>query len=248
MPLHIFTPFSSLPNIECKVRRAEMNTNKKTLRPAEVVIFNHEHFNNNNNEFRSGSAKDVELLQTTFKKLKCGVTIIQDATVKQVRSTVKLLEQKNLEDHSALVVVILSHGQRHETIAAYDGTYDLNSDIIHPISRNNTLNGKPKILFIQACKGVREVTILKGMVSSFPDLPCNVLKCFSSYEGFVSYRWKDGTPFVRQLCETLEESPHVDIVTNMDRVRLLVMQSTNNAQVPSVTHSLRTKYAFGDYI
>lgn len=155
------------------------------------------------------------------------------------------VEQKNLKDHSAIVVVILSHGQRHETIAAYDGTYDLNSDIIHPISRNNTLNGKPKILFIQACKGVREVTILKGMViklssleqilsliqkfaqvSSFPDLPCNVLKCFSSYEGFVSYRWKDGTPFVRQLCETLEESPHVDIVTNMDRVRLLVMQST----------------------
>lgn len=139
----------------------------------------------------------------------------------------------------------MSHGQRHETIAANDGTYNLNSDIIHPVSRNKTLNGKPKILFIQACKGVREVTRFQGMViklssleqilaliqkfaqiSSFPDLPCNILKCFSSYEGFVSYRMNDGTPFIRRLCETLEERPHVDIVANMDRVRLLVMQST----------------------
>lgn len=67
------------------------------------------------------------------------------------------MEQKNLEDRSALVLVILSHGQRYESIAAKDGNYKLDDDIVFPILRNQSLDDKPKILFVQACKGSREM-------------------------------------------------------------------------------------------
>lgn len=67
------------------------------------------------------------------------------------------METKNFEDHSALVLVMLSHGQRNDTLAAKDGEYKLDDDVIFPLVRNRTLQNKPKILFVQACKGAREI-------------------------------------------------------------------------------------------
>lgn len=72
-----------------------------------------------------------------------------------------LVEQKNFSDRSALVVVVLSHGQRYDTLAARDGDYKLDDDVIFPIVRNRTLQNKPKILFVQACKGSREIGSFK---------------------------------------------------------------------------------------
>lgn len=46
-----------------------------------------------------------------------------------------------------------SHGQRYDKLSAMDGEYNLDDDIIFPIIRNPTLQYKPKILFVQACKG-----------------------------------------------------------------------------------------------
>ncbi|XP_023160017.2 caspase-3 [Drosophila hydei] len=211
-----------------------MNANKK-LKAAEVVIFNNEHFNDKNMN-RVGSAKDTELLQKTFSKLKCDVKTIKDATLKEIRNTMNKLEKKNYEDRSALVLVILTHGQ----------DYDLISEIIDPILRNGTLNDKPKILFIQACKGEKEVDILEAQ--SIPSLPSDVLMCFSTFEGFVSYRNEDGTHFIKALCETLRSRPSVDIQTNMEHVRILVKNSTRGAQVPSISSTMSSDYVFGDYV
>lgn len=72
------------------------------------------------------------------------------------------MEKKNYEDRSALVLVILTHGHRYNSLFAKDKDYDLISEIIDPILRNGTLNDKPKILFIQACKGEKEVDILEA--------------------------------------------------------------------------------------
>lgn len=63
------------------------------------------------------------------------------------------MESKNFEDCSALVLVMPSHGQRYDKLSAMDGEYNLDDDIIFPIIRNPTLQYKPKILFVQACKG-----------------------------------------------------------------------------------------------
>ncbi|XP_034477855.1 mucin-3A [Drosophila innubila] len=222
------------------------SVSKKKLKPAEVVIFNHEKFDNQN-EFRVGSAEDVKALEKTFKALKCNVKIIPNATLDEVRSNVRKLEQKNFSDRSALVLVMLSHGQRYDTLAARDGDYKLDDDIIFPIVRNRTLQDKPKILFVQACKGSREIGAFKTDSAQPHGVPSEILKCYSTYEGYVSYRHDDGTPFIRSLCDTLKAKPHVDIATIMEEVRCLVKTYTQDAQIPTVTTTLTTKYVFGDY-
>lgn len=165
---------------ELKPKLPEPKINKKKLKPAEVVIFNHEKFDSN--EFRTGSAHDVKALNEVFKELKCNVKVIHNATVAEVKNAVRkrklffisyieyhiefddfykhpifTVEMKNFEDHSALVLVMLSHGQRNDTLAAKDGEYKLDDDVIFPLVRNRTLQNKPKILFVQACKGAREI-------------------------------------------------------------------------------------------
>ncbi|XP_017960008.1 mucin-5AC [Drosophila navojoa] len=221
---------------------------KKKLKPAEVIIFNNERFDNSN-EFRSGSAKDVESLEKTFGTLlKCKVKTVTNPTVNDIRNTVEKLEQKSFEDRSALVLVILSHGQRYETIAAKDGDYKLDDDIIFPILRNQTLTNKPKILFVQACKGSRELGKFKTDAIKPHGNPSEILKCYSTYEGYVSYRLDTGTPFIQILCDTLKTKPNVDIEAIMKDVMNLVKSYTQGSQVPSVTSTMTTKYVFGDYV
>lgn len=67
------------------------------------------------------------------------------------------MEEKNLEDRSAVLVVILSLCHQYETIAARDGDYNIDNEIIFPLLRNRTLINKPKMLFVQATKGSREL-------------------------------------------------------------------------------------------
>ncbi|XP_064536598.1 uncharacterized protein Damm [Drosophila montana] len=221
---------------------------KKKLKPAVVVIFNQEKFNNPNNEFRLGSSEDVKSLDKTFRALKCKVQIITDATLSELKNTVRKLEQKNMEDRSALVLVILSHGQRNESVAVKDGEIKIDDDVIFPILRNRTLHEKPKILFVQACKGYMKPGEFKTDAMQPHGSPSEILKCYSTYEGYLSYRLNTGTPFIQSLCDTLSSKPEVDIETNMKDVIRLVKSYTSDAQVPSVTSTMTTKYAFGDYV
>ncbi|KAH8418569.1 hypothetical protein KR222_002215 [Zaprionus bogoriensis] len=230
---------------ELKPTVPEPKVNKKKLKPAEVIIFNSEKFDAN--DFRKGSAEDVKALNDTFKELKCKVQVIQNPTVADVKSAVRKLELRNFDDRSALVVVIMTHGQRNDTLAAKDGEYKLDDHVIFPIVRNRSLQNKPKILFVQACKGAREIGGFNTDSVQPHGIPSEILKCYSTYEGYVSYRHDEGTPFIQMLCEILRKKPNVDIATIMEEVRCLVKTYTKDGQIPSVTTTLTSKYVFGDY-
>ncbi|XP_068145985.1 mucin-5AC [Drosophila tropicalis] len=221
---------------------------KKKLKPARVYIFNHEKFDTEN-EFRVGSAQDVKSLRKVFEQLKCKVEVITNGTVATVRSTIKMLESKRFEEQSALVIVILTHGRRHDKLAARDSDYSLDDDVIFPILRNRTLLDKPKLIFVQACKGSMEKGGFKTDAAQPHGAPNEIYKCYSTYEGYVSFRTEDGTPFIQTLCEALERSGKTkDIDSIMTDVRVVVKQATQDGQIPSVTSTLTSKYVFGDYL
>ncbi|KAH8337421.1 hypothetical protein KR059_009589 [Drosophila kikkawai] len=221
---------------------------KSKLKPARVYIFNNERFETKN-EFRTGSAHDVKALRSTFERLKCKVEVITDATLATVKRTVKTLETKDFGDKSALVLVFLSHGTRHDRLAAKDDDYSLDYDVVFPILRNRTLKDKPKLLFVQACKGANELGGFMTDAAQPNGSPNEILKCYSTYEGYVSYRTEDGTPFIRTLCEALDKSGKTsDIDAIMTNVRRVVKSQTKDGQIPSVTSTLTSKYVFGDYI
>ncbi|EDW36415.1 GL17786 [Drosophila persimilis] len=221
---------------------------KTKLKPARVYIFNNEKFDSKN-EFRSGSAQDVKVLRTTFEQFKCKVEVIKDATLATVKSTVRMLETKDFEDKSALVLVFLSHGTRHDRLAAKDLDYSLDDVVLFPILRNRTLKDKPKMLFVQACKGANEPGGFMTDSAQPNGSPNEILKCYSTYEGYVSYRTEDGTPFIQTLCEALNRSGKTtDIDGIMMSVRSVVKMQTKDGQIPSVTSTLTSKYVFGDYV
>ncbi|XP_016949657.1 caspase-7 isoform X2 [Drosophila biarmipes] len=227
---------------------SKLSLKKSKLKPARVYIFNHERFDNKN-EFRTGSAQDVKVLRSTFEQFNCKVKIIKDATLATIRLAVRMLETKDFEDTSALVLVVLSHGTRHDRLAAKDDDYSLDYDVIFPILRNRTLKDKPKLLFVQACKGNNEMGGFMTDAVQPNGSPNEILKCYSTYEGYVSYRTEDGTPFIQTLCEALNRTGKIsDIDTIMTDVRRVVKMQTRDGQIPSVTSTLTSKYVFGDYI
>ncbi|KAH8373089.1 hypothetical protein KR009_011630 [Drosophila setifemur] len=227
---------------------ANSNQAKSKMKPARVYIFNNERFDTKN-EFRAGSAQDVKALCSSFEQLKCKVEVITDATLATLKKTVRMLETKDFLDKSALVLVVLSHGTRYDRLAAKDDDYSLDDDVLFPILRNRTLKDKPKLLFVQACKGANELGGFMTDAIQPNGSPNEILKCYSTYEGYVSFRREDGTPFIQTLCEALNRSGRTsDIDAIMMNVRRVVKTQTKDGQIPSVTSTLTSKYVFGNYM
>lgn len=69
--------------------------------------------------------------------------------------------------------------------------------------------------------------LILALFSSQPHgIPSEIFKCYSTYEGYVSFRLDDGTPFIQLLCATLRKKPNDDIASIMDEVRVLVKAYT----------------------
>lgn len=182
-----------------------------------VLILNHHIFRDGRE--REGSAQDVQALHRTFTSLNCDVIEILNPTLDVVKQKFKnceylvyeihiyeinvsiVVEKDSLMHLPALVIVILSHGDRNDVIETCDNKrYNLNDDVLYPLFNNKTLDGKPKILITQACKGNLEVDAIPIRYS-----PQDYIKCYSTTEGFRSYRDPDsGSPYIQALCTHLE--------------------------------------------
>ena len=52
----------------------------------------------------------------------------------------------------------MSHGNKGTIISSDSLQIDLN-EFIYPLKKNKSLNGKPKLFFIQACRGNQKMTV-----------------------------------------------------------------------------------------
>lgn len=99
----------------------------------------------------SGSDKDAASLEFSFRKLGFDVRLSHNCTATFMRQE---LFKAARADHSAadcFVCVILSHGDEG-TVYAVDKALELDA-LIQPFKQNRTLAGKPKLFFVQACRG-----------------------------------------------------------------------------------------------
>uniref|UniRef100_A0A1A9V3A7 Caspase family p20 domain-containing protein n=1 Tax=Glossina austeni TaxID=7395 RepID=A0A1A9V3A7_GLOAU len=221
------------------------------LKPGYAYIFNNFVFDNPNNEERVGSAEDVKALQDTFEYFKLKVTVIDNAKVNKIRKTVEKVQNKDFSGYACLIIVILSHGSRHEEIAAKDGHYSIDDDMLFPILKNRSLNDKPKLFFIQACKGSMET--LGPYKDAVPFQAAGnaseILKCYSTFEGFVSYRSDKGSVFIQTLCQNLKLFGCTKNIKDiMELVTQIVKQQSQSKQIPAYTSTLTKPFVFGDYV
>ena len=102
---------------------------------------------------RDGSQKDVEALQAYFeRKLDFTILIIEDKRADEIKEKVKeIAEETDFSDVDAFLCAILSHGEGA-------GFYGIDNEIISideivSLFKGDTLPGKPKLFFVQACRG-----------------------------------------------------------------------------------------------
>lgn len=124
----------------------------------------------------------------------------------------------DFSEHDCLVVVVLSHGELGE-LHAHDRKY--NAEIIwssFTSSNCPSLEGKPKLFFIQACRGDQTDEGIKlqqqhqrSETDGHPNVVFRIpthrdfLIAYSTVPGFYSWRnLKKGSWFVQALCSELD--------------------------------------------
>ena len=118
------------------------------------LIISNKNFENIS-EVRKGTQYDSENLEETFKWLGFTVKTKNDCKADEIKQLMEEYSTMNHESFDCFVCCILSHGSS-KGISGTDGMYVSTEEIQRSFKECKTLIGKPKVFFIQACRGVEE--------------------------------------------------------------------------------------------
>uniref|UniRef100_A0A1I8GM64 CASPASE_P20 domain-containing protein n=1 Tax=Macrostomum lignano TaxID=282301 RepID=A0A1I8GM64_9PLAT len=188
-----------------------------------------------NFEERQGSDRDVDRVKRVFESLRFIVRIKNDLTVEQVDNflnEIKILP--DLAKHGSFVCFLMAHGS-HDCIYGRDGfpykVRKLTGKFKSSVCRS--LEGKPKVFFIQACRGSRRDRVDAAKSREQTDeAPAPVfnsairppegdfLLCYATTEGSAAFRNIDsGSRYVQTACEFIEKYfRELDLITIMTKV------------------------------
>lgn len=183
-------------------------------RRGKALIFSHETFAETTKlSPRKGTKVDCKALGKALKRLRFDVDIYCDKPKDKI---LQIAEKVSRQDHSnsdCLLIAILTHGDDGDTLCAHDGHYPFsNLWSLFTEERCPSLMGKPKIFFIQACRGSEldpGVTMIERDGSLRYSIPTDAdyLFAFATAPGFVSFRNVDnGSWFIQELCDELNEN------------------------------------------
>ncbi|XP_049710630.1 caspase-7 isoform X2 [Elephas maximus indicus] len=215
---------------------------------------------------RTGTDKDAEALFKCFRSLGFEVTIYNDCSRSKMQN---LLQRASEEDHSnsaCFACILLSHGEEN-LIYGTDGLTPI-KDLTACFrgDRCKTLLEKPKLFFIQACRGSELDDGIQADSGSVSDTDANprhkipveadFLFAYSTVPGYYSWRNPGrGSWFVQALCSVLNEhGKHLEIMQLLTRVNNRVardFESQSNdphfhekKQIPSVVSMLTKELYF----
>ena len=144
--------------------------------PGTVVIFNNKDFKDENddksNKDRLGSEKDVEKLEMIFKKLNYFVNSHINTTAKEMKDLIKMYADRDHKESSCFICFVMSHGTKQRKDKWYIKGSDwenvnVYNEIINAFKSTKTLINKPKLFFIQACRGVATFPVETNLSDKF---------------------------------------------------------------------------------
>uniref|UniRef100_A0A182NW71 Caspase family p20 domain-containing protein n=1 Tax=Anopheles dirus TaxID=7168 RepID=A0A182NW71_9DIPT len=177
-----------------------------------AIILNHENFELMNK--REGSTIDRDTAVAVLTNLQFDVRVYNDLPSGRLFGELKRLADEDHTESDCLLVMVMTHGDE-DVLYAYDRPYSVDRLWEHFMGNAcPTLLGKPKLFFIQACRGR---AFDKGVKLGCSDLDsdCHVfephkytipttadlLVMYSSYKGHVSWRNpRGGSWFIPALC------------------------------------------------
>ncbi|KAK0134702.1 Caspase-3 [Merluccius polli] len=226
------------------------------------VIINNKNFDRRTGmNQRNGTDVDAANAMTVFRKLGYTVKVYNDQRVDQIK---EVLSAVATEDHSrsaSFICVLLSHGD-DGVFFGTDGSIELKSlTSLFRGDRCKSLVGKPKLFFIQACRGTEldgGIETDSGSDNSTTKIPveADFLYAYSTAPGYYSWRnTSSGSWFMQSLCEMIGKyASKMDLLHILTRVNHKVavdFVSVTNApdfdakkQIPCVVSMLTKEMYF----
>ncbi|KAL3876381.1 hypothetical protein ACJMK2_034233 [Sinanodonta woodiana] len=214
-------------------------------------------------EVRSGTDADSMALLSTFQALGFDVKPYDNKTVQEMITI--LSDASNDSDYhrksDCFICAILTHGDEQDVLYGTDGKVGFEKILSFFKGKNCPgLVGKPKLFFIQACRGNNtDKGVALDVVDARVDAPrqisiqkipieADILRAHSSVPGFAAWRHeKNGSWFIQALTEMLTKNwMTMDLLTILTCVNQKVahqMTETEEKQVPMFTSTL-TKVVF----
>ncbi|XP_056455809.1 caspase-3-like isoform X2 [Gadus chalcogrammus] len=226
------------------------------------VIINNKNFHESTGqETREGTDVDADAVERTFRGLGYKIRREDDRTVGEMEELLHTVSQEDHSGSASFVCVLLSHGGEG-TFFGTDASTELETLTgMFRGDRCKTLVAKPKLFFIQACRGCCLDDGIQTDSSSDESLDripveADFLYAHSTAPGYISWRNKGkGSWFMQALCEMLNEhSNQLDLLTIMTWVNRKVARdfesftedpgSNKKKQMPSITTTLTKDFYF----
>lgn len=209
---------------------------------------------------RNGTDVDAANAMKVFAKLGYKVKVYNDQSVEQMK---QVLTTVSKEDHSAaasFICVLLSHGDEGVFFGT-DGSIELKYlTSLFRGDRCKSLVGKPKLFFIQACRGT---DLDAGIETDSPDdestripVEADYLYAYSTAPGYYSWRnTMTGSWFMQSLCDMVSkygrELELLHIMTRVNHKVAVEFESISNSpgfnakkQIPCIVSMLTKEMYF----
>lgn len=156
---------------------------------------------------RKGSEQDRDNLKTVLTSLRYDVTVVSDPDKEKFSRLFEQVKASNFHDSDSFVCCFLSHGtiwNGREVLLLADG-FRLSVDVLKQMAVDNkSLAGKPKLFFIQACRG-NEQKEARKVQSDGPEhkMFLSTKQQFRPYysDVFVGYPTTTGMKACREACD-----------------------------------------------
>ncbi|XP_062515591.1 caspase-8-like [Corticium candelabrum] len=250
-------PTEPLPDLQCY----PMTRNPRGY----ALIISIERFPNStaNLADRQGSERDVQMLSHTFERLKFRIDVRRDLTGSDLVAALREYGSRDHSDYDCFVCCMLSHGKK-------DFIYGSDSDPVNVEQLTGQVNGlscpslraKPKLFFIQACRGTDDDTGVEtdavfdahtqrdAIEQVKIPLSADYLLGYAAPPGKVSFRsTTQGSWYISALCETL--NTYAGRGVSLTDMLIMVNQRLANAttsdgfkQIPSPINQLTKRLVF----
>ncbi|XP_062958783.1 caspase-7 isoform X1 [Cynocephalus volans] len=240
--------FSFVPSILSKKKNGSTQSAKTTRdrvpsyqydmnfeKVGKCIIINNKNFDQGTGMgVRNGTDKDAEALVKCFRNLGFEVVVYNDCSCAKMQDLLKKASEEDHTNSACFACILLSHGEEN-VIYGKDGMTPI-KDLTAYFrgDRCKTLLEKPKLFFIQACRGTElddGIEVDSGPISERDAHPrhkipveADFLFAYSTVPGYYSWRSPGrGSWFVQALCAVLDEhGKDLEIMQILTRVNNLV--------------------------
>lgn len=171
-----------------------------------ALVINNEHFAKH--RWREGTDKDETNLIETFRFLGYRVEAYHDCTSHEMKQIFEEMQARDHSQHDSFVCCILSHGEEGVILGCDSKPVDVRL-LTENLNSSScpTLAKKPKLYFLQACRGTRKTVFRRIATDAGGEAVADDHDFFISFPtllGKESLRDLDyGTWYIQELCETL---------------------------------------------